>query len=69
MSTSGYARVRVVVEVDVGPFGDDSTLAQLFEQGRREALGKVEAFATKNGIRLIGAGSLEVVCARKEAGQ
>ena len=62
------AKVRVTVEVDTGPWCQDCTAQQIFDQAGREAPQKVINALNKlgSGMRLIGKPKVTMVLMREE---
>ena len=61
------AKVRVTVEVDAGPWGQDCTAQQVFDQASREAPQKVMNTLSKlgSGVRLVGKPKVTMVLVRE----
>jgi hypothetical protein len=63
--TSTVARVTITLEVEVGSWGPECDLAQVYRQGSESALGKIRAMIGNSGyganIRIVKAGPVEAL--------
>lgn len=60
------AIVEVVVEVDVGPYGGEWTLQDIFDQALREAPAKVTQYVQKHGgMRVVSTPNVKVIIPAK----
>ena len=48
------ARVRIVIEVDAGAWGDDCTVQQINEQAGRDAVLRIQSAMRNQALRIIG---------------
>lgn len=67
--TSTVARVTVTLEVEVGSWGPECNLAQVYRQGQEGALGRLRNMIQGSGykgIRIVSAGPVEALTTNME---
>jgi hypothetical protein len=65
--TSTSARVTVTVEVNVGSWGPECELDQVYRQGSESAIGKLRrVIGNDSSIRILKVGAIEAMTTRAE---
>lgn len=60
------AQVKILIEVDTGPYGDEWTLDKVYEDAERSAFETIERIRARAPMRISIAGVKTVIVRKKE---